>query len=559
MKNFYAIFFAFIISHVTTAQNSLSLDGIDDYVQTNFTGIGGSNARTVEAWINTTANANASAGGSQQIITDWGSNTTGGRFTFCLLYSNAIRLESNGNGLSGTIPLNDGNWHHVAAVYDPLSTNTVKLYVDGVLDVQGNITVGVNTGNAVNMRIGKRIDDAKLFNGKIDEVRVWNVAKTQAQLQANSGAELCNVSQDLVAYYNFNHGNVGASNTGNNILSDLSGNNHPGILNSFSLSGTNSNWVLGAPLTLGMNSASSIVHACSSYTWAANNTTYTTNGTHTVNMANANVHGCDSSTTIQLFVHYANDLTTNATQCESFTWGVSGQTYTSSTTIDTILTNSWGCSYHHVLNLTINNTTTHTETVQECNSYTWDLNNQAYTQTGTYIDTIPNAQGCDSIVTLNLTIIDLDPTITQGGNGSYLANQSFVDYQWVRCENQTYTLIPNETDMNFTPTENGTYALIVSSIGCSDTSQCFTVSGLSLSQLENNHLFKAYPSPSHQFIKIDGVDQSNQISILQMDGTVIQAKWNSKDEIDVQDLANGSYIILLQKDEKFYFIKFIKN
>ncbi len=559
MKIFQLLLCAILFHGTFFAQNGLSFDGIDDYIQTNFTGIGGSNARTVEAWINTTANANPSVGGTQQIITDWGSNTTAGRFTFCVLFNNAIRLESNGNGLSGTIPVNDGNWHHVAAVYDPLSTNTVKLYVDGILDTQGNITVGVNTGNAVNMRIGKRIDDAKLFSGKIDEVRVWNVAKTQAQLQTNSSAELCNVSQDLVAYYNFNHGNAGASNSGTTILSDLSGNNHPGTLNGFALSGANSNWVTGAPLTLGMNAASTIVHACSSYTWAANNVTYTSNGTHSVNMANANVHGCDSSSTIQLFVHYANNVTTNTTQCESFTWGVSGQTYTSSTTIDTVLTNSWGCSYHHVLNLTINNPTTHNETAQACHAYTWNLNNQAYTQSGTYIDTIPNVQGCDSIVTLNLTIIDLDPTIMQGGNGSYLANQSFVDYQWVRCENQTFTPIPNETDMNFTPTENGTYALIVSSLGCSDTSACFTVSGLSLTTLKNEHQFIAYPSPTHQFVQIDGVDNSSSLYIIQMDGTIIQPTWHSDKELDVRTLANGAYFIQLQKEEKSYYIKFIKN
>jgi hypothetical protein len=77
----------------TNAQNGLNLDGTDDFVQTTYSGISGNATRTVEAWIKTTANCDPGNGGVQKVIADWGAFTTGARFTFNVLWSNAIRLE----------------------------------------------------------------------------------------------------------------------------------------------------------------------------------------------------------------------------------------------------------------------------------------------------------------------------------------------------------------------------------------------------------------------------------------------------------------------------------
>ncbi len=213
--------FIFFVHFQGNTQTALDFDGVDDYVQTNYPGISGNGARTVMAWINTTEYTI----GNQQVITDWGTVATGGRFTFCLLHNNALRLEVLGNGLGGTIAVNDGNWHHVAVTYDPDSANTVSLYVDGVLDVAGNLTVSVNTGTTVDFRIGRRIDDAKMFTGKIDEVSLWDRALTQQEVIDNS----CITGDpttipNLVTYYDFNDG------TGTT-LTDLAGGYNGTLMN----------------------------------------------------------------------------------------------------------------------------------------------------------------------------------------------------------------------------------------------------------------------------------------------------------------------------------------
>ena len=56
----------------------------------------------------------------------------------------------------------------------------------------------------------------------IDEVRVWNYARTQAQLQAAMNTEFCGPQAGLMVYYKFNQGVAGGSNTGQTILDDAS-------------------------------------------------------------------------------------------------------------------------------------------------------------------------------------------------------------------------------------------------------------------------------------------------------------------------------------------------
>ena len=89
--------------------------------------------------------------------------------------------------------------------------------------------------------------------------------------------------------------------------------------------------------------------------------------------------------------------TTTATACGSYVWN--GQTYSASgvyTDISNCVTES--------LNLTINQSTSSSISQTALDSYTWPVNNQTYTTTGAYTAVIPNAAGCDSTITLNLTM-----------------------------------------------------------------------------------------------------------------------------------------------------------
>jgi hypothetical protein len=109
------------------------------------------------------------------------------------------------------------------------------------------------------------------------------------------------------------------------------------------------------------------------------------------------------------------------TACESFFWSVTNQTYFSSGIYSDTLVNSNNCESILTLDLTIIQPTSSTQNVSACSSYLWNGNN--YTSSGTYFNIIPNALGCDSIMTLNLTIIQpTSSTQTVSACSSYLWN-----------------------------------------------------------------------------------------------------------------------------------------
>jgi hypothetical protein len=67
-------------------------------------------------------------------------------------------------------------------------------------------------------------------------------------------------------------------------------------------------------------------------------------------------------------------------------------------------TDANGCLGADTVTIVVNANTSSTQTQTALDSYTWPVNGQTYTQSGTYSDTLVNAAGCDSIVTLNLTM-----------------------------------------------------------------------------------------------------------------------------------------------------------
>ncbi|WP_121665878.1 LamG-like jellyroll fold domain-containing protein [Mesonia aquimarina] len=250
LLNFYVLVCAIFVSNFLYAQTGLHFSGSGDYIQTTYSGVLSNNSRTVEAWVKTESLNN------EQIITTWGNeNVNGQRFTFRLNASgtnDVIRVEIKGGGFNGTINVNDGLWHHVAVTYDSsLSSDKYKLYVDGVLDTENDITTSLNTTVNTDMIIGRRINASfgGFFSGSMDELRIWDIALTQTEIQNSMNSEACPGASNLVAYYKFNDGIAGGSNTSLTSVSDSSGNANDGTLNNFSLTGSSSNFVTGGTIT----------------------------------------------------------------------------------------------------------------------------------------------------------------------------------------------------------------------------------------------------------------------------------------------------------------------
>ena len=96
--------------------------------------------------------------------------------------------------------------------------------------------------------------------------------------------------------------------------------------------------------------------------------------------------------------------TITANVCDSYT-SPSGKTWTTSNTYSDTIANTAGCDSVITVNLTVRNKTTETITANVCDTYTSPSGRHTWFVTGIYKDTIPNAAGCDSILTINLTVI----------------------------------------------------------------------------------------------------------------------------------------------------------
>ncbi|MBK7763184.1 MAG: T9SS type A sorting domain-containing protein [Bacteroidetes bacterium] len=161
--------------------------------------------------------------------------------------------------------------------------------------------------------------------------------------------------------------------------------------------------IVTANITINLSTSSTTTQtSCDNYTWAVSSLTYTTSGNYTFTSLNA--QGCVHTSTLNLTITNSTSNTTAATACNSYTWAVSGLTYTTGGTYTFTSLNGVGCIHTEILNLTINNSSSSTTTVSTSGAYTWSANSVTYVASGVYTATLINASGCDSILTLNLTI-----------------------------------------------------------------------------------------------------------------------------------------------------------
>ncbi|MBQ9545981.1 MAG: VCBS repeat-containing protein, partial [Bacteroidales bacterium] len=141
--------------------------------------------------------------------------------------------------------------------------------------------------------------------------------------------------------------------------------------------------------------------ACDSYIWSSNGQTYTTDSELKDTLRNAG--GCDSVRTLHLTIKNSSAYTDVHSECDSYEWH--GNTYTSSTTTPTYTsTNAAGCDSITTLNLTIKSSVTRDTFATVDSAYHW--RGERYAATGTYRKTMSEsaASGCDSVVALHLVV-----------------------------------------------------------------------------------------------------------------------------------------------------------
>ena len=217
---------------------ALDFDGSNDYVSLGTSAtLRPANTVSVEAWVYAhTAGTWVAIFGN---LFDTGSDEAGyGLFTYDNTGNMMFWVQTSGGTTNGygnypqaTLPLNE--WTHFAGTYDG---SNLRLYVNGVLEDTDAKTGSIDySSSPLDARIGQYYDDneSEEFNGLIDELRIWNDARTQTEIRDNMCKKLAGNEAGLLAYYRMDN----ASGT---TIVDRTSNSLNGTLNNMN----NSDWVL---------------------------------------------------------------------------------------------------------------------------------------------------------------------------------------------------------------------------------------------------------------------------------------------------------------------------
>ena len=192
----------------SVARTGLRFNGTNHVEVPNSTANTPLSSLTVETWVK----INDLSGGPQYIVSKGTDDLSEGQYGLLLVHNSQgtpvvqFHFWQNNvhNGVDGSIPITAGQWYHIAGSWDG---TTASLYINGVLDRQqpfaGPLTA--NSGDIQIGRLGKACCPYPLI-GDVDEVRIWNLARTQGEIQFNMGRTVYNGSPGLVGYYKFDEG-----------------------------------------------------------------------------------------------------------------------------------------------------------------------------------------------------------------------------------------------------------------------------------------------------------------------------------------------------------------
>ncbi len=419
-----------------TAQNALKFDGNGDYVTVpNASAPIANKDLSLSFWVYPTntspsfPNFDGMAGFRNNSNAD-----------FYILHLSATQVEArfrNSTGTNYDILYNNlvpNTWNHFVLTYNG---STLTLYHNGTSVGTNNNATGYITSTTETLYLGSLPFNNTQFylNGQLDDAALWSKSLTSTEATALYNA--CSIdlnASGLMYAYECDQGVAGGNNTSITSLLDSKGNAN-GVFNGLALTGTASNFVAYSKNTfLTLNPG-----LCNGGNYTTpSGTVLTTSGTYQDTLPGIGA-ACDTFITINLMLgSHSNNTVINPVECNSYTSPSGNHTWsTSGNYTDTLMT-FVGCDSIITINLTINSSNANPITVQECNSYTSPSGNYIWSTSGNYTDTLTNFLGCDSIIIINLMINSSQSSISAQSCDDYTSPSG--NYVWTTSGNYTDTI-----------------------------------------------------------------------------------------------------------------------
>ena len=293
--------------------------------------------------------------------------------------------------------------------------------------------------------------------------------------------------------------------------------------------------------------------ACDSYTWMDGNTYTSDNNSANHILTDAAVSGMDSLVVLDLNINPSHTINHVQLACESYTW-IDGVTYTENTNTQLMYINQYGCDSIISLDLSIGNNTTGIDHQITCDEITW-IDGNTYSEdnnTATFNLEGGSYHGCDSLVTLDLTIQEVNTSLSVS-DPSITANATEASFQWLDC-NTEFSPINEATEAMFTAASNGLYAVEITQNNCVDTSDCVPITTVNIEELQDRVGFRLYPNPTDHYVVVESYTSTplskhkvESITVYDITGKLIKSiaiKENSESQMfDISDLDEGIYMV----------------
>lgn len=145
-------------------------------------------------------------------------------FIFSGLTVDYSDVENYNSRIVSYVGIPEDKWTHIACTYSN-NNQLIAIYVNGEIINQCTASGSINS-SVMDLRISARVSDvySEYFKGSIDEIRFWNVVRTQSQIRDNMAKESVGNETGLIGYWNFNE--IVNWTT----ISDISGHNHNGLI-----------------------------------------------------------------------------------------------------------------------------------------------------------------------------------------------------------------------------------------------------------------------------------------------------------------------------------------
>ena len=157
-------------------------------------------------------------------------------------------------------------------------------------------------------------------------------------------------------------------------------------------------------------------------------------------------------------------------------------------------------------------------------------------------DSSGNMDSCSFTVTYNI----IDTTVSRNLS-TFTANETGATYQWLNCDSN-FMAISGATNQSYTATTNGSYAVVVSKNGCTDTSACQMINNVGIANVDFGNI-SIYPNPTNGLFTIDmgSYDEAVNYTVSSIDGRIVTQNSNVTDNKITIDLGNESKGVYLLK------------